>query len=61
MIPTLAIAAHPHERFPKILQDEWEYQKRRAPANAAAKRLIKLCQSASAPGVSFEANEREAA
>jgi hypothetical protein len=28
---------------------------------APAKRLIKLCQSASAPHVSFEANEREAA
>jgi hypothetical protein len=49
------------ERFPKILQDEWEHQKRHAPAKGRRKRLIKLCQSASAPRVSFEITKREAA
>jgi hypothetical protein len=61
IIPTLAIAAHPHERFPTILQDEREHQKAPRSAEGAAKRLIKLWQSASAPRVSFETTEREAA
>jgi hypothetical protein len=59
--PGLPLRRIPTNRFRRFCRMNGNTKSAALLPKAAAKRLIKLCQSASAPRVSFEANEREAA